>query len=154
MRLGLGILGKEVVPHPASQEGPLAVPDPGVPGLLHEVLILPPLLCEQTPLHHFLVRARGEIDEPVGGEAVHHAAQGHELDLGGMLEDLVEKPPEPPLLDHPLMGARPHAELLAVISIGEYLHTLFLHLHEVVDHLVRLAEGDEIAKPHVDGKHL
>ncbi|OPZ23629.1 MAG: hypothetical protein BWZ01_03114 [Deltaproteobacteria bacterium ADurb.BinA179] len=148
------ILRKEVVPHSASQECAPALPDTVVPGLLHEILVLPSLFCEKAPLHHLLIRPGRQVDKPVGRKAVHHAAQRNELDFGGESAYLIEEFPEPSLFDHPLMGAGPHAELLSIVAIGQYSHTLFLHLQEIVDYLVRLPEGNEIAKTHIDGKHL
>ena len=108
----------------------------------------------QRPFGHLAVAAIGQIDFAHRRHVVERLGQRGRLDPLLVLHQGVEKLRQPAVVVDVFVGFRPGAELLAVVAEdGHRVGVLVGQFGEIVDRLLRTAEGDRIAEPLAAGKH-
>ena len=106
----------------------------------------------QRPALHLAVRRGRQVGEPAARHRVERVVQPAQHDLAALDQpaDRRHEAVQPALAVHPLLGAGPAAELLAVVGQHREPVARAAELAQVVRGLLRRAEGDQIAEPLVD----
>jgi len=147
----LGVFHEEVAPESAPEIAREPVLFLGLLELAEEFLEVGLHRGGERPLHHLVIGCGREVDPPGGGELLAVLPHRAHLDPAGVLLEEGEEALEIPLLVDPLVGARPHPELLPVVAQRDgAAGRAFRELAEVVDGGRRLVERDQIPEPLVD----
>ena len=142
----LGVFDQKILPNAAAKEPPLPPSTRCSFSFFDGEFQLPRRARRQRPLHHFLVGGCREVDPPHGWMAGEIRRDGGGLKPRGSAFDRCQEPLEPAVLVHMVVGARPDAELFAVVSHGEEARVQALSLAQNAQSFFGLAEGDSVAQ--------
>src|SRR5512133_53948 len=101
----------------------------------------------ECPLGHLGIRAGGNVDAArrlLEDPGVLERRRLYEVGLGDRGEELLE----PAVLMHALVGARPRAELLAVVRVDDQARAFVGPRAKLLHRLAHVAERDEVPKLH------
>ena len=111
-------------------------------GIVLQVL----LLSGQGPLDHFPIAALGNVEFALWGNVVDRFAGGSDAKPIAVVPQGIEEANQPTTVVDMLLGVRPGAKLLAIVSKDDHgAGRLLGDAAEVVDRLVWLAERNGVA---------